>query len=272
MSILTHGSDLTLSPAIGPLVRPRNITVRATLDQLARLNCHSIQLDATLPGLRPRELSVRARRDLLAMLNRRNVRPAGLDLFIPRKHYTDPDHVDRAMAATTAAIELAHHLGRLPVSLALPVKRLPDELRSALVEAADGHGVRLAIHAEDQLDHLETWLNDVDLPALGAAIDPAALLARGHDPAAIAQRLGKYLAVARLSDIDRSAADDDDDAGEAVRCPVGSGELDLIPYRVSLDLAVNRVGPVVLDPRGLPNPYAAFAAARHAWENAAFTA
>ncbi|MEX0744511.1 MAG: TIM barrel protein [Phycisphaeraceae bacterium] len=271
MAILTHGSDVTLSPALGPLVRPHG-TIRAAIDRLVRLGFHSIQLDATLPGLRPRELSPRGRRDLLALLSRSNVRPAGLDVFIPRKHYTDPNQVDRAMAATTAAIELAHHLGRLPVSLGLPVKRLPDELRTAMIEAADGHGVRLAVHAEDQLDALEAWVGEVDLPCLGAAIDPAALLARGHDPSAVAQRIGKRLAVARLSDLDRNGADDEDDAGEAIRCPVGQGELDLIPYRVSLDLAGGRSGPVVLDLRGLVQPFAAAATARQAWDDAAFTA
>ncbi|MEX1017712.1 MAG: TIM barrel protein [Phycisphaeraceae bacterium] len=277
MAILTHGSDLSLSPALGPLVRgagQASGAVRAAVEQLARQGFASVQLDATLPGLRPRELSSRGRRDLLALLGRRNVRPSGLDLFIPRKHYADDAQMDRAVAATVAAIELARDLGRLPVSLGLPVKRLPEPVQTAIVEAADGQGVRLAVHAEDQLDALEQWVDAIGLPSVGVGLDPAALLARGHDPAAVAQRLGHRLAVARLSDVDRAADGDDDEeagAGETVRCPAGAGELDLIPYRVAVDLAGRRAGPVVLDLRGLARPFDAAAVGKRAWDDAAFT-
>lgn len=272
MPILTHGSDLTLSPTLTPLVRAANGTVRSALDQLGRAGFAGVQLDATLPGLRPRELDARARKDLLALLNRRNVRATGIDLFIPRRHFTSPDHSDRAMSAALAAVTLAADLGRLPLSLALPVKTMPPELRAALVEAADGHGIRLAIHAEDQLDALEAWVTEVDLPTLGAAIDPAAVLARGQDPAQVVQRFGKRLAVARLSDVERGTSDDEPgEATEAVRVSAGRGDLDLIPYRVAVDLAGHRAGPVVLDLRGLANPLNAAVAAKHAWDSAAFT-
>ena len=53
-----------------------------------------------------------------------------------------------------------------------------------------------------------------------------------------------------------------------VRCVPGRGELDLTMYRVSLDLAANRAGPVVLDLRGLNNPLRAAAQARELWESA----
>lgn len=271
MAILTHGSDLSLSPTLTPLVRSMGGKVRKAVEHAAAAGFNAIQLDATLAGIRPRELDGRARKDLLALLARRGARPTGIDLFIPRQHYTDPQHVDRAMTATLAAIGLAADLGKLPLSLAIPVNKMPDELKTVLIETADSRGIRLAIHAEDQLDALIAWITTVDLPALGAAIDPAALLARGKNPVDIAQQLGSKLTVARLSDVERgSSPDEDEPAGEAVRCPVGSGDLDVLAYRVAADLASNRAGPVVLDLRGLVNPLQSAAAAKKQWDDAAF--
>ena len=159
MPILTHGSDLRLAPTLRPLVVATDGTVRAALDQVRKLGFPAVQLDATLAGIRPRELSPRARKDLAALFARNDVQIAGIDLFLPRAHYVDAQHLDRAVAATIGAIELAADLGRVTVSLSLPVSDLKDDVKSALVEAADGHGVRLAVHAEDQPDELIKWLD-----------------------------------------------------------------------------------------------------------------
>ncbi len=261
MSILTHGSDLRLAPTLRPLVTAGDGTVRGAIDSLAKLGFHAVQLDATLPGIRPRELSQRARRDLIALLSRHDMRIAGLDLFLPRRHFIEAEQLDRAMTATLAAIELAADLGRVPLSLTLPVGRVKDDVKSTLIEAADGRSVRLAIHAEDELDGLSAWLDAADQHALGAGIDPAALLARGEKAVRTTQRFAGRLAVARLSDLTSSA----------LRCPIGEGELDIAAYRVTLDLAAARTGPVVLDLRGLENPAAAAIAGRKAWDGAAFT-
>jgi sugar phosphate isomerase/epimerase len=276
MAILTHGSDLTLAPTIGPLVHPEPTgdgTIRSALARLAGAGFSAVELDASLPGIRPRELGPRARRDLTALLSRAGLRLAGLELFIPRRHYTQPEHIDRALTATTAAIELAADLGRVPVSLALPVAGMSSDARDALVACADGRGVPLAVHAEDDLEALLTWITRVDLPVLGAGLDPCSVLGSGHDPGAIAQRLGPRLTVARLSDMIGApeATKDSAPTVAGVRCPVGQGDLDLVKYRIDVDLAGARSGPVVLDLRGLPDPLGAATAARHAWEHAAFT-
>lgn len=261
MSILTHGSDLRLAPTLRPLVTAGDGTVRTAITALAKLDFHAVQLDATLPGIRPRELSQRARQDLIALLSRHDMQIAGLDLFLPRQHYTEAEHMDRAMNATLAAIELAADLGRVPMSLSLPVGQIRDDVKSTLIEAADGRSVRLAIHAEDELDALAAWLNAADQHALGAGIDPAALLARGEKAVRSTQRFARRLAVARLSDLTSSA----------LRCPIGEGELDIAAYRITLDLAAGRTGPVVLDLRGLENPVAAAISGKKAWDGAAFT-
>jgi sugar phosphate isomerase/epimerase len=288
MAILAHGSDLTLAPTIAPVVQATadsGGTVRGALECLSKGRFKAVQLDAALPGLRPRELSPRARKDLLAVLERCGLKLAGLDLFIPRRHYLEAEHIDRALGATHAAIELAADLGRVPVSVALPIQPATEEIRSALVAAADGHGVSLAVHAEDQFDALLQWISKVDLPCLGMGLDPATILGTGHDPARMAHAAGKHLGVARLSDVLGASSTPSavgEDAGDTaagttgsvhaagVRCILGQGDLDLATYRVAVDLAPGRRGPVVLDLRGLPGPVSAARSAQRAWDDAAF--
>ena len=133
---------------VRPIVEQSGRSLKNALTKLVKSGFTSVQLDATLSGIRPRELNVRARKDLSALLTRNSMSLAGIDLFIPVAHFTDPQQVDRAMGAALATIELAADLGRVPVSTALPVGELTDDVKSALVEAADGHNVRLAIHAD----------------------------------------------------------------------------------------------------------------------------
>lgn len=261
MAILSHGSDLRLAPSLKPLVAAGDGTVRAALEAIGKAGFEAVQLDATLPGTRPRDLSRRARRDLIALLSRRSVQPAGVDLFIPRRHFVEAEHLDRAMSATLAAIEFAADLGRIPLSIGLPMAELGNDAKAALAEAADGHSVPLAIHAEDQLEKLLAWLNEVDQPTLGAALDPAAVLARGGKPGRTAQTIGSRLRVARLADL----------TDGAVRTALGEGDLDVAGYRVSLDLLTSRLGPVVLDLRSLDQPLSAAVKARETWQAQAFT-
>ncbi len=262
MAILTHGRDLNLAPTIGPIVKQTDKTVRGALNALVGAGFTSVQLDATLPGIRPRELSSRSRQDLLALLTRRNVRLAGLDMFVPRTHFLQSDQLERAVEAILAGIALAADLGRVPLSIALPVKDLDDDIKHILVDAADGRSIRLAVHAEDQLEKLMQWVNLVDLPALGCAIDPAAVLNNSQDTVACVQRLGKTLAVARLSDVNIATG---------LRCPIGGGDLDTVAYRVMLDLATNRTGPVVLDLRGHEDALSSTVVSKAAWDSAAFS-
>ena len=174
MAIISHSTDLSLAPTVTPLVRQGDGTLRTALEQLATAGFAAVQLDATFSGTRPRDLDQRARKDLLALLMRRSLRPAGIDLWIPRQDYLDSARIDRAMGATLAAIKLGADLGRLPLSLPLPVADLAEDAKAALLEAADGHGVALAVHAEDQIEALANWIDELTLPALGAAVDPAA--------------------------------------------------------------------------------------------------
>lgn len=263
MNVMLPEAELVLAPAIGPFLPLAGGKVSSAVELLGGVGFAAIQLDVTLPGIRPRELSQRARRDLKALFVRRDQRIAGLDLFVPRKHYQESQRVDRAMAATLAAIELAADLGRLPLSLALPVAQMDADLRATLVEAADRHDVILAVHAEDQIEAALSWAEEVDLPVLGLAIDPAAVLIGLGDPGKLVHRIGRQLRIGRLSDATATGAEG------ISRCPVGQGELDVMAYRLALHLAGRRSEMVVLDVRALADVMSAVVAAQSIWDAAA---
>lgn len=262
MAILTHGSDLSLAPTLGPLVQVTGRPPRQVLSMIAEQGFGSVQLDATLPGLRPRELDTSARRDLIATAKRSGLMIAGIDFFIPAEHYSDPQHCDRAAQAVGAACSFAGELGRVPLSLNLPVGQADAAIVQSVIEQADASGITLAIHDEAQLDTLTAWLSKQAPPHAGVGLDPAALLIRDQDPADVAQSFSEMVRVARLSDASKGQAD----GGRQV---TGAGSLQVMPYRVSVDLAPKRLGPVVLDLRGLTAPLQAMASAKAVWEQAA---
>lgn len=266
MAILTHGSQLTLAPTIAPLVRQSQSNVRDAIAQLSKHHFRSVQLDATLAGMRPRELDQRARRDLSALLTRSSIQLAGLDAFIPIEHFQQPAYQDRATVSMIAAIELAHELGRVPVSLCMPMVAELDDLRKALIEAADARCVPLAFHHEHEPKVLLSWLNRIDLPSVGAALDPAASLQADIDPVAQIHQLSSRLLVARLSDAKKQTRDS---VQTGLRTPIGQGDLDLLSYRIAVDLASHRIGPVVLDLRGMENPLQSALHAAEQWQQAA---
>ncbi len=247
---------ISLAPTLAPLVAG-GLDVRSAVARLHRefAEVRGIQLDATLATIRPRELDQRARKDLLSLLRRHELTPTGIDFFIPSRDYLQKEKLDRAMSATRAAIELAADLGRLPVSLSLPVKEMDESLLGALVEAALSRDVTLAVYAEDQLEELLGWVNAVDLPTLGVGLDPAALLARGIDPVRTTHQWASRLRVARVSDAARTA-----------RCPLGQGDLSVLEYRVAVDLAAGLGAiPRVLDLRGLADPWTALRVGLSRW-------
>ena len=262
MPNLSHGSDLRLAPTLSPLVRATGRPPRQVLATIGEQGFKAVQLDATLPGLRPRELDTTARRDLLATATRSGLSIAGLDFFIPAEHYNDPEHTDRAAHAAAQACSLAGDLGRVTVSLNLPAGKADAALVQSIIDSASRHGVSLALHDEADVDRLQAWLAEHAPPHVGVGLDPAAMLIRDLDPIAAAQSLDSVLCVARLSDASKGQAD----GGRQV---VGAGSLPVMPYRVSIDLAPRRTGPVVLDLRGLATPMSAMQRAKAVWDNAA---
>lgn len=243
-------SDATfnrLAPTLGPLAE--SLAPRRVLDRLSELGFRAVQLSAAQPGLRPRELDKSARRDLLATLRRREMSPAGVDLWIPPNHFLDPAAVDRAAEAVVEAIELAADLGRCPLSVALPPIEEGDResLIGELLNHARHYGVELA-------DHTLPLGQREDV---GVGIDPAALLGMGEDPAAAMINCAPRVVAVRLCDLLRTG----------MRGPIGDpqdGRLDVTEYRAAL--AVCRLHqPLVADLRQWSDPWSGLIRTASVW-------
>lgn len=203
----------------------------------------SVVLDATAPDLRPRTLDRSARRDLAAMLRRAEVGLAGLDLLIPRAHFTDAAHLDRAVSAVLAAIDMAAELAPLVQSEARLCVQLTEdagEVGLELQRAADDAGVTLC---------------DLGGVLRTKAFDAAAVLLAGQDPSAEIARLGSALGMVRCGD-----------AADGVRVPLGSGDLDLLAFSVGCTTAAPHA-PRVLDLRGVHDATNAVTEALDAWSS-----
>lgn len=243
------------APPLAPTLAALGGDPRHALNRLHDMAFRFVQFSAAQPGLKPRELDRSARRDLLATMRRMEIEPAGIDLWIPPEHLCSASHVDRAVSALIAAIEMAADLGRVPVSVQLPPKHdESDEAVYTVRAAAHRHGVPLADHAvfttnDARHEHDEFF---------GIGIDPAAWLASGSDPANIVSGNSTAIIAARLCDISTSG----------MRFPIGeraaSGRLDVQAYKVALSIA-GYTRPIALDARQWPEPWTGIAHSRDAW-------
>jgi sugar phosphate isomerase/epimerase len=249
----------SLAVTIAPIAKQVGSVQRA-IESVRNTGVGGVQLSASLPGIRPRDLDGRARRDVLALLARQGLTLAGVDLMIPHGDYLKPATQDRAFEAMLAAMELAYDWGKVTLSTTMPVGQMPADLVRELLVAADARGITLAVHAEHDLEGLEQFLKTYDQPSLGAAIDPAALLAEGHEPEDVVGRFADRLVLARLDDHAQTSV-----TSSGGRVPVGGGALDVAAYRAALSIA-RRLKSIVIELRDLPDPLAGAAAARSEWQ------
>ena len=241
-------SAIHLAPTLTALPDPP----RRALARLGEIGCGAVQLGATQPGLRPRDLDRSGRRDLVATLRRLELALAGIDLWIPVDHFTVAAHVDRAVAAVCAAIDLAADVGGCPVSVTLPPE-IDGLVVAQIVEHAEHRGVGVADHA----------VPPSDVAGLGVGIDPAAWLADGRDPIAAVLEHARRLCSVRVVDLLTTGLRGPPRGGSG-----SEGRLDLLAYRASVEIA-RPARPVVVDLRQWTDPWAGLTATCEAWEAAA---
>ena len=252
-------ADPPLAPTLEPLVSANGgggdgESIRAAMERIASMGFRFVQLSATQPGLRPRDLDQSARRDLVATLRRRELAVAGLDLWIPPRHFLEAAHSDRAVSAVLAAIELASDLGRGSVSLTLPGTTADDSdalkpALDAISDHANRFGVMIADHA------VPVVARDSEL--IGVGIDPAAWLSSGGDPSAALMANARRIVSARVCDLLTSG----------LRGPVGDrheGQLDVVAYKVALSV-IGYARPAVVDARNWIEPWKGIEQTRRAW-------
>ena len=210
-----------------------------------------VQLSATDPETRPRDLSQSARRDLAHAVTRLELVCAGLDLFIPAHHFTDPAFMARAFDASVAAIELAAALGRVPVTLPLPPGD-HRELHGAIGETASRHGVGVLVPI------LTATECDALQPPCAASVDCAAVLGAGGDPVALVLSADGRVGGVRVAELGRAG----------LRMPVldpRESRLDLLTLRVALETVGFQHLPVV-DARQWDEPDAGLLAVLDRWK------
>lgn len=249
---MSQRTQSALSVTIAPLGLPGEAMAWASAAGL-----RGVQLSVTGGGLRPRDLGPSARRDLRATLTRLELSPSGIDALVPASHFLDPATAERAVDAVQGACALAADLGRVPVTVQLPAaddestRARRDAAVALLAAAADRVGVALADLGGGAM---APW------PPIGVAVDPAAVLGDGGDPAASVARAGARLAGVRVVDLLRSG----------MRGPVGvsgASRLDVLAYRVAVDVAGYGGLPVV-DCRQWDDPRAGTLDSVAAWQRA----
>ena len=247
---MTRVAQARLGITVAPLGEPA-----AAIAWASARGFRGVQLSATQPGMRPRDLGGSARRDLRATLARNEVVASGIDVLVPAAHLVDPQHSERAVEAICAACELAAELGRVPV-----VVQLPEPSADAAESARRSAAIAMIAAAADRVDVSVADLagaGDAPWPPVGIAVDPAAMLAAGGDPATAASRAGSRLVAARVVDQLRTG----------LRGPIGvrgESRLDPLVYRIALDTAGFRGLPVV-DCRQWTEPHAGAAQCLAAW-------
>lgn len=229
------------------------MSVREALAAIAALGYRGAQLNAADPATRPRDLGPSARRDLAATLARHELACAGIDLFIPPSHFSDPAQQSRAFDAVISAIGLGADLDRAPITLPLP-----DDLASGLRQAIASEAERLGVHIliAPKLETAKVGVNTGAGTGLGstaavsssatptpaqtlerpieppfaAFVDCAAVLAAQLSPEALVSSLGDRLGAVRVVDLLRSG----------LRGPIlepRESRLDALSLRLSIDLS-----------------------------------
>lgn len=211
----------------------------------------AVQLSASQRGLRPRELDGSARRALREQLRRLELTVAGIDLWIPQEHFTDPAHVSRAVDAFGESLSLAEFLDRTPLSCVLPDSSSAAAVRATLLSEADRRGVTVADFGEHAV--LEGPVR--------RGIDLAALRARNGSLIEAMALAGAQVAAIRIPTSASGAAGETSQRREA-------GEDSIRELQVLLHTG-GFAGIPVVDARQASEPRAALLSLRDAWRHAA---
>ncbi len=188
------------------------------------------------------------------MLRRTELELAGIDLWIPPEHYTDPDKSERAMETLQQTVVLATELARLAggrsrpmVSVTLPAG-LPESDRGVINQLGERHGALIGDHAPDGPDSMGSGI-----AGLVVAVDPASCIMGGVSPEQRVHRCGAL----RLTDANTNG-----------RCIVGSsgGRLDLAGYAGACLTSGQRW--IITDAWGIEDGERAIDAAVSVWRDA----
>lgn len=201
------------------------------LETAARLGAAGVRLDVRRQ-LRPGDLTQTGLRQFRKQLDDLNLRVAGLS-FATRRGYACADDLDRRMAATRDALEMAHRVGTSLVSLQIgPVPAEDDSTLATLLGAlsdlgahSDRVGAVIAVRTVGlTAADLSRLLDKLPAGTLGLDLDPAGLIVSGDSPLHVAEELGSHVAHVTVRD--------------AVRDPIEGHSLEVVLGRGTADFPV----------------------------------
>jgi sugar phosphate isomerase/epimerase len=193
--------SVRLDPA-GPL--------RDAIRQAATLGARGVVLEAT-GDLHPDRLGDSGRREVRHLLRSVELAPAAL-VLPTRSGFDHVDDLDARLRRADRAFALAYDLGmRLVLARAgavptddpkdAPRRTIFRDALGELARLADHRGIRLALETGTEAGSiLRAFLEAMGTPALGASVEPGALLAAGIDPVVAARELGPWVAHAYAHD------------------------------------------------------------------------
>jgi len=201
--------------------------------------------------LKPEALGESARRHVAKILESKSLSLDSIRIAVPRGGLADAATIDRTIDNALKAITLAEQMHVTTVSLhAGPLGESTSSIESAvreLANQAERRGIMLALSA-DTAAPLAKLLAAVAATRARPHLDTARVIAAGDDPAKIAEQFASgKLPIAQLT------ARDAIRVGSTVRSvELGQGQLALSDLLAALREQEFR-GPIVVDPRDLPD-------------------
>jgi sugar phosphate isomerase/epimerase len=211
---------------------------REALDAAADLGLDGVEIDAR-GEFNPQAMSGTALRQVRKMLADRDLEVAAV-AFHTRRGYAIAEDLDRRIAATKAAMDLAHRLGAAAVVNSLGRIPAEDDLqrRRMLLDALDdlgrfGNRVGAVLAAETGTEsgpELARLLAQLPEGSLGVDFNPGKLLLGGFSPPEAVSALGPWIVHVHASDARRGLA-----PGLAEPAAIGRGDADFPAILAALD-------------------------------------
>jgi len=211
---------------------------RQALHAAAELGVEAVEIDGR-GEISPRELSRTGVRQVRKVLEDLRLRVAAVT-FRTRHGYTTEDGLDARIAATKAAMDMAHslgaavlvnHVGRIPSDPESPSWKLLTDVLEDLGRYGQRAGTMLAAETGTESgEELARLLTALPEGALGVDLNPANLLLGGFSPQEAAAVLGRWITHVHVSDAVGGRA-----PGTGRPAAVGQGDADFPALLATLE-------------------------------------
>jgi sugar phosphate isomerase/epimerase len=211
---------------------------RKALHTAARLAVDAVEIDAR-SGVSPGELGRTGVRQLRKMLDDLNLRVSAVR-FRTRRGYDTAADLEPRIAATKAAMELAHdlgagvvvnHVGRAAADPKSPDRRLLIEVLEELGRFGNRVGALLAAETGTESGpQLAALLAELPEGSIGIDLHPGNLVLNGYSPLEAVEALGPAILHVHASDAHR-----DPSGGYAGATALGQGAADLTAVLAALE-------------------------------------